>query len=111
MGSGVAAVIAAAGAGTRLGLADSDGPKALRRLAGRSLLQWSVGAVAPLVDCIVVAAPAAALEAVQAITASLPGDVATVAGGATRQESVAMALTAVADDTEFVLVHLSLIHI
>ena len=49
--SGVAALIAAAGTGTRLG----RGPKALLEVGGRTLLDLAVAALAPHVDEVVVA--------------------------------------------------------
>jgi 2-C-methyl-D-erythritol 4-phosphate cytidylyltransferase len=52
----------------------------------------------------VVAAPAADVEAVRALLAPV-APVTVVAGGAERQESVALALAAVPDDVEIVLVH------
>ncbi len=61
-------------------------PKALRQLAGRSLLLRSVDVLAPYVDEIVVAAPADSAESVRI---QVPGiRVVVVPGGVTRQESV-----------------------
>lgn len=92
--SGVAALIAAAGTGTRLG----RGPKALLEVGGRTLLDLAVAALAPHVDEVVVAVPEGALGSWPA----RPG-VAYVAGGATRQESVHALVRATAAGT--VLVH------
>ncbi len=93
-GSGVrvAALIPAAGSGTRLGL----GPKAFVEVAGRSLLGRSAAALAPHVDEVLVALPAGL---------KLPGDVPAraVTGGDTRQASVLALLRAT--DAEVVLVH------
>ncbi len=93
-GSGVrvAALIPAAGSGTRLGL----GPKAFVEVAGRSLLGRSAAALAPHVDEVLVALPAGL---------DLPGDVPAraVTGGDTRQASVLALLRAT--DAEVVLVH------
>lgn len=89
-----AALVAAAGSGTRLG----RGPKALVELNGRTLLDLALTALAPHVDELVVAVPA-----------DRPTDwperrgVAYVAGGATRQESVRAMLAATG--AEYVLVH------
>lgn len=101
----VAAIIPAAGAGTRLTGAGSGAgsPKALRELSGRSLVQRSIDALAPYVDEIVVAVPSAGLSEIElhADDASLH----VVAGGATRQESVRKALGALNARAAWVLVH------
>lgn len=97
----VAVLVPAAGLGVRLG---PGGPKALRLLRGESLLVHAVRRVlaAPSVGCVVVAAPA---EAVEDVRAMLGPTVHVVAGGASRQASVAAALAAVPDRYEIVLVH------
>ncbi|XVV12369.1 2-C-methyl-D-erythritol 4-phosphate cytidylyltransferase [Actinoplanes sp. CA-131856] len=99
----VAVLVPAAGAGLRLG---PGGPKALRLLAGEPLLVHAVRrvAAAPSVRLIVVAAPAAEVEAVQELLAPV-APVTVVAGGAERQESVARALAQVPPDIPIVLVH------
>lgn len=89
-----AALIPAAGAGTRLG----RGPKAFVTVAGRSLLARSVAALAPLVDEVVVALP----PGLSAGPGAPPG-VRVIPGGDTRQASVHRLLRATAADT--VLVH------
>jgi 2-C-methyl-D-erythritol 4-phosphate cytidylyltransferase len=99
----VAVLVPAAGAGVRLG---PGGPKALRLLGGEPLLVHAIRrvAAAPSVRLIVVAAPAADVPAVRDLLASV-APVTVVAGGAERQESVALALSAVPDDVPIVLVH------
>jgi 2-C-methyl-D-erythritol 4-phosphate cytidylyltransferase len=99
----VAVLVPAAGAGSRLG---PGGPKALRLLAGEPLLVHAIRrvAAAPSVRLIVVAAPADELEAVRALLAPV-APVTVVAGGAERQESVALALAAVPAEVGIVLVH------
>jgi 2-C-methyl-D-erythritol 4-phosphate cytidylyltransferase len=99
----VAVLVPAAGAGVRLG---PGGPKALRLLDGEPLLVHAVRRVAAArsVRLIVVAAPAADVEAVRALLASV-APVTVVAGGAERQQSVAAALAAVPPGVEIVLVH------
>jgi 2-C-methyl-D-erythritol 4-phosphate cytidylyltransferase len=99
------ALIVAAGSGERLGY---ERPKALVELGGRPLLGWSLEVLArvPAIERIAVALPADALE--------IPGwvpwqpdrgpEVVTVAGGATRSESVRAALGAVGPGDP-VLVH------
>ena len=99
----VAVLVPAAGAGLRLG---PGGPKALRLLAGEPLLVHAVRriAAAPSVRLIVVAAPAAEVDAVRALLAPIAA-VTVVAGGAERQHSVAAALAVVPADVGIVLVH------
>ncbi|MEU8815963.1 2-C-methyl-D-erythritol 4-phosphate cytidylyltransferase [Actinoplanes sp. NPDC048796] len=99
----VAVLVPAAGAGLRLG---PGGPKALRLLAGEPLLVHAIRrvAAAPSVRLIVVAAPAAEVEAVRELLAPV-APVTVVAGGAERQESVARALAEVPSDVAIVLVH------
>lgn len=99
----VAVLVPAAGAGLRLG---PGGPKALRLLAGEPLLVHAVRriAAAPCVCWIVVAAPAAELDAVRELLAPIAA-VTVVPGGAERQQSVAAALAVVPADVGIVLVH------
>jgi 2-C-methyl-D-erythritol 4-phosphate cytidylyltransferase len=99
----VAVLVPAAGMGVRMG---PGIPKALRDLAGDSLLLHSVrrAAAAVCVGAIVVAAPPDDLSLVTELLASVAG-VIVVAGGATRQDSVAAALHAVPADFDLILVH------
>jgi 2-C-methyl-D-erythritol 4-phosphate cytidylyltransferase len=98
--------VAAAGSGRRL---QSEGPKALVRLAGRPLLVHAVEAMEAnrCVTAVVVVAHPDALGA----TAKLLADegfakvVAVVAGGPTRQASVAAGLAAMPPGPGFVAVH------
>jgi 2-C-methyl-D-erythritol 4-phosphate cytidylyltransferase len=81
---GFAAIIPAAGLGTRLAVPGSemDAPKALRRLSGRTILQRSVDVLAKHLDEIVIAVPG---HLVDAVHIHEPGmRVAVVAGGDTR---------------------------
>ena len=96
----VTAIIAAGGAGRRLG---AGVPKQLLDVAGRPMLQRTVEAFtshAEVAD-VIVAAPAD--------IAAAPPDwlagVHVVAGGSRRQDSVANAFAAVREDAEIVLVH------
>lgn len=97
------ALIVAAGSGQRLG---ADRPKAWVELAGRTLLEWSLDAVAatPGIEQIVVAVPAGAGEAGLAVPRAGETPVVLVLGGASRSESVRRALAA-APASELVLVH------
>ncbi|MFE9916124.1 2-C-methyl-D-erythritol 4-phosphate cytidylyltransferase [Micromonospora sp. NPDC005553] len=99
----VAVLVPAAGAGVRLG---PGRPKALRLLAGEPLLVHAVRrlAAAPSVHTIVVAAPAAEVQAVRELLAPV-APVTVVPGGAERQASVAAALAAVPPGPTIVLVH------
>jgi 2-C-methyl-D-erythritol 4-phosphate cytidylyltransferase len=99
----VAVLVPAAGAGVRLG---PGGPKALRLLGGEPLLVHAVRRVAAAssVRAIIIAAPAAELDAVRELLAGV-APVVVVPGGATRQESVAAALRAVPPGPEIILVH------
>jgi 2-C-methyl-D-erythritol 4-phosphate cytidylyltransferase len=99
----VAVLVPAAGAGVRLGPGIA---KALRELAGEPLLVHAVRRLgaAPSVGQIVVAAPAGDVEAVSALLAPV-AHVDVVAGGASRQASVAAALRAADAAFGIVLVH------
>jgi 2-C-methyl-D-erythritol 4-phosphate cytidylyltransferase len=93
----VAAVLVAAGSGERLG---AQVPKAFVEIGGRTLLAHALErfTVHPAVRDVVVALPAGTPAAVVAPAAGIPG-------GATRQDSVAAGLAALAPDVELVLVH------
>jgi len=93
------ALIAAAGSGQRLG---AGGPKALVRLGGRAMVEWSVDAfgAAELVGGIVVAAPP---ESAAELAALFPPEVTVVEGGESRSDSVAAMLERAG--TEAVVVH------
>lgn len=101
-----AAIVPAAGRGERLG---PGVPKALRLLGGLPLLVHAVRALvrARLVDIVVVAAPPADVAAVRTLLAEhdLGKDVQVVGGGESRQESVRLALVALPEDVDVVLVH------
>jgi len=96
----VTAIIAAGGSGTRLGAAV---PKQLLQLGGRTILQRAIDAFRshPGVAEVIVALP----EAIVAAPPSWLEGVRVVAGGARRQDSVANAFAAIADDTEIVMIH------
>ena len=100
------AILVAAGTGERLG---SDRPKAFAALAGRPLLAESLERLdsSDWVDAIVVAAPPGWEEPVILLSEELAASkvVACVTGGATRAESVRLALGEVVDEALVVLVH------
>ncbi len=99
----VTAIIAAAGAGTRLGGAV---PKQLLDLGGRTILQRSVDAFAdhPRVDDVIVVLPAALAEHPPEWLGGRRS-LRAVLGGRRRQDSVANAFDAVPDTADIVLVH------
>jgi 2-C-methyl-D-erythritol 4-phosphate cytidylyltransferase len=102
----VAAVLAAAGSGERLG---ADRPKAFVRLGDRPLLAESLERLeeSRWVEAIVIAAPPGWEEPAILLAEELGcGKVfACVTGGATRAESVRIALAEVPDDAAVVVVH------
>ena len=101
----VAAIVAAAGSGDRLG---GELPKALVELAGRPLAAWSIAALgaSSRVERLVIAAPPGYEQELEAIAAQaspgLPAEA--VAGGSSRSGSVANGLEA-AGDASIVVVH------
>ena len=95
----VAAIIVAAGSGVRFG---ADIPKALIRLGDRTLIEHAVAAISPVVDQVIVTAPASHLSQFQAL---LGDAVIVVVGGQTRSESVRAGLTEVSKDCKYVLIH------
>jgi 2-C-methyl-D-erythritol 4-phosphate cytidylyltransferase len=96
----VAAIVVAAGSGSRLG---ASVPKAFVPVAGRTLLEHAVAGLYqhPRIGPVVVAAPPGWVDR----AGELVPDAVVVGGGATRQRSVALALDAVPPDVELVLVH------
>ena len=98
----VAAIIPAAGLGTRLG---ADIPKAFLSLGGVSLLTRSALVMSAVADVLIVSAPAEALSEASAQLEQVDAEIHIVAGGEHRQESVANALRMVPADVSIVLVH------
>jgi len=100
------ALIVAAGSGERLGI---DRPKAFAALGGRPLLAESLDRLdrSEVVDAIVVAAPPGWEEPTILLAEELVASkvVACVTGGASRAESVALALAEVPDEALVVIVH------
>lgn len=98
----VAAVLVAAGSGSRLGAAE---PKAFVSVRGRSLLEHAVARFAGhrSVGSVVVVAPASHVVRARELVGGRCTSV--VAGGETRQQSVSAGLAALGDEVEYVLVH------
>jgi 2-C-methyl-D-erythritol 4-phosphate cytidylyltransferase/2-C-methyl-D-erythritol 2,4-cyclodiphosphate synthase len=95
----IAAIIAAAGSGERFG---APIPKALIHLGDKTLLAHAISNLAPVVDQVIVTAPAGYESQIQEIVGD---EVTVVTGGSTRSESVRLGLAAVNSTAEFVLVH------
>jgi len=99
----IAAVITAAGMGTRLG---SNLPKGLVAVAGRPLVAHALDRMVPLASVVVVTAPATRLVEFEHV---VQGRADVVAGGDSRQESVWAGLQALAErgigPDDVVLVH------
>ena len=95
----IAAIIAAAGSGERFGAAI---PKALIQLGERTLIEHAVSALSAVADQIIVTSPAGYEPQFQSL---LGDEITIVTGGATRSESVRIALAKIDSGTEFVLVH------
>ncbi|TLM81006.1 MAG: 2-C-methyl-D-erythritol 4-phosphate cytidylyltransferase, partial [Actinobacteria bacterium] len=103
----IAAVIVAGGSGDRFGAA---GGKQLAVLAGRPILAWTVeafGCVDAVDELVVVCHPERVAEYRSEAVAPLgiAKSVRVVAGGGTRQESVAAGMAAVSPEVSIVLVH------
>ena len=100
----VAILVPAAGLGVRMG---GGTPKALRTLCDEPLLVHAIRNVtaAPSVGIVVIAAPPDDVERVRAMVTPSPVRTLVVPGGATRQASVAAALSAVPAEFDLVLVH------
>lgn len=105
----VAALIVAAGSGTRFGAGDV--PKQYAPLLGRPVLRWSVDLLRrhPAVSTICIVIQPEHKQLCQAALAGLPAeDVLIVDGGATRQQSVRKGLEALASTScppDHVLIH------
>lgn len=91
-----AALIPAAGSGTRLAM----GPKAFIKLGGKTLLERSVHSFADVVDERIVAVSEDMYDEARAL---LPEDVKLIVGGSSRQESVYALLQA--SSADIVLIH------
>ncbi len=99
-----AAVLTAAGSGSRLG---RDIPKGLVTVGGVPLVRWAASSLAAVCERIVVTAPADAVADFADAVAGVAARVDVVVGGGSRQSSVACGLAALADldGSDAVLVH------
>jgi 2-C-methyl-D-erythritol 4-phosphate cytidylyltransferase/2-C-methyl-D-erythritol 2,4-cyclodiphosphate synthase len=95
----IAAIIAAAGSGERFG---APIPKALIQLGDKTLLGHAIAHLSPVVDQIVVTAPAGYETQMREIAGD---EITVVTGGSSRSESVRLALAAIDSNADFVLVH------
>ncbi len=103
----LAVIVVAAGRGERLG---ASAPKAFVEINGQSILQHSLASLRGLAELaqVVVAAPLSHLtEATELANQSIADDLVldVVAGGETRQQSIANALAVLSEEIEIVLVH------
>ncbi|MFF1573127.1 2-C-methyl-D-erythritol 4-phosphate cytidylyltransferase [Leifsonia sp. NPDC058292] len=106
----VCVIVVAAGSGTRLG---AEVPKAFVALGGFTLLERSLHAVSRMQERpqVIVVAPAPLVDEASALSTTALGTTTlgetpiVVAGGETRQRSVARGLARVAESVEVVLVH------
>lgn len=98
------ALIPAAGSGVRLGV---GGPKALHPVGGVPMLLRTLTALATagIVERLVVAAPPDEVPEVRRLVTALPITVLVVPGGASRVDSVRLALEALPPQVAAVLVH------
>ena len=94
-----AAIIAAAGAGNRLG---ADLPKALVKLVDKTLVEHAVANLAPVAQLIVVTAPAGFVDEYRKL---LGDSVEVIEGGVLRSDSIRIALSKISNQYEYVLVH------
>ena len=94
-----AAIIAAAGAGNRLG---ADLPKALVKLVDKTLVEHAVASLAPVAQLIVVTAPSVYVQEYKKI---LGDSVEVIEGGVLRSDSIRIALSKISNQYEYVLVH------
>ena len=100
------AIIVAAGSGLRLG---SDVPKAFVKIAGRTMLSWSLDTIRQVssVSEVVIAIPKGFENAARAevATAGLSVPVKITVGGTERQDSVRIALELTSAESDLVIVH------
>ena len=98
------AIIVAAGSGSRLGRSE---PKAFVKLAGRTMLSWSLASIAQVkaIEEVVIAVPAGREAAARREASALSIPVKITPGGAERQNSVQIALALTSAQSELVVIH------
>jgi 2-C-methyl-D-erythritol 4-phosphate cytidylyltransferase / 2-C-methyl-D-erythritol 2,4-cyclodiphosphate synthase len=103
-GGDAAAIVLAAGDGRRLGAGE---PKAFVTIGGRSLVALSSAAAAasPAIGSVVAAVPPGLEDRARELLVGIAVPVTVVAGGNSRQASVAAALGAVSDTVQVVICH------
>src|SRR5690606_41647319 len=102
-----AAILVAAGRGERAGQS-AEGPKQYRPIGGRAVITYTLKAFAEheRIDTVVVAIHPDDEAFFEAARRGIVGDIRAVHGGATRQESVRLALEALHDAApDLVLIH------
>lgn len=95
-------IIPAAGSGDRLG---AGKPKALVRVGRRTLIERAAQKLSKVVDEIIIAAPTGYEAKIARVLMKLPVPVRVVTGGATRAESVRLAISRLDPEVRFVLIH------
>lgn len=98
----ITGIVAAAGRGKRFGGPEN---KVFAPLAGKTVLHWSVAALCPAADALVIVAAAEDLSRVRDIAAACEREYVVVEGGVERYESVRNALEALPAETDLVAVH------
>lgn len=104
----VAVIVLAAGAGVRLGHAE---PKAFVSVSGRTILSRALEPVFAMRmrPQVILMAPHSYVPLARQVASDVPGgsdiDLTVIAGGETRQQSVSIALAALRDDIDVVLIH------
>ncbi|MHB1342280.1 MAG: 2-C-methyl-D-erythritol 4-phosphate cytidylyltransferase [Coriobacteriia bacterium] len=100
----VTAIIVAGGTGERFGRA---GGKQMAPLAGATVVMHTIGVFAACdrIDAIVVVTHAGSVGALAEASSGMPSVAAVVAGGTTRQGSVAAGLAVIPADTDIVVIH------
>ncbi|MGB9111860.1 MAG: 2-C-methyl-D-erythritol 4-phosphate cytidylyltransferase [Acidimicrobiales bacterium] len=96
MRGGVWAIVVAAGEGRRFG-----GPKQFERIAGRTVVEWSVATARAAVDEVVLVVPSSHLNE-ESLHAGCPF---VAEGGTTRAESVRAGLAVVPREADVIVVH------
>ena len=97
----IAAIVAAAGSGDRLG---AKQPKSLVKLGGKTLIEHSVELLRPFAAQVIVVAPSTHLDKVEKLFAK-DDSVEVVAGGSSRSISVRNAISVLDKDIDCVLIH------